>query len=268
MKLELFAKDDLKYLDELRPEGWSDLTKIHQYYLSQKFCRTVKILIQGTPVGIGTTIKHKKSAWLAHIIVHKNFRGQGVGNNIVENLISYLKSDDKIVTISLIATDLGFPLYKKKGFIEQTEYHFYKRDNQDFTALKISPQIIPYESSMERKIGEIDRAVSGEDRSLFLGEKLAKALVFMKNGDPLGFTIPELGDGLTISVDESAGLELLKLAINRKSRIVFPRENSLAHNFLLEMGYSTTVIARRMIYGQAFSWIPENLYNRIGGSLG
>lgn len=268
MKLELFTTDDLKSIDDLKPEEWGDLTTIHQYYLSKQFCRTVKILIGGIPVGIGTTIKHKNTAWLAHIIVHKDFRGQGVGNYMVENLLSYLKSDTQIETISLNATDLGFPLYKKNGFIEQTEYHFYTQEKEHSSDLELSPCISPYESSMESSILEIDKTVSGEDRSVFLKEKLPLALVFIKNGIPLGFTIPGLGDGLTVSLDKEAGLELLKIAVNRKSRIVLPRENNTALSFLLDNGYYCSNRARRMIYGPAFSWIPENLYNRIGGYLG
>lgn len=268
MKLELFTKRDLINLDELRPEGWGDIKSPHEYYLSHSFCKPMKLLIDSFTAGVGTTIRHHDTAWLAHIIVHRGYRGRGLGQQMVRFLISELKNDNRIKTVSLIATDLGYPVYIKNGFVLQTEYHFYELQENKSNDIILSPDIFPYDNAMESEILKMDRLVSGEDRSELLREKLSDALVFRINGIVEGFTIPDLGDGLTIAVTNRAGKELLKLIMKRGNRIVIPRENIFAGDFLLKYGYMRGKTARRMINGSAFPWKPENLFNRIGGNFG
>jgi len=268
LKLELFTESDLKSLDKLKPEGWGDIKTPHAYYISHSFCRTIKLVSDGIIVGIGTIIRHRGTAWLAHIIVHRDYRGQGLGKQIVGYLISELKKDKQIRTVSLIATDLGYPVYIKNGFALQTEYHFYEKGENRSVDLILSSDIKPYENYMKSEILKMDRSVSGEDRSVFLSEKLTEAFVFRKNGIVLGFTVPSLGDGLTIAVNNTAGKELLKLIMNRGNRIVVPQENTSAGDFLSENAYIRGKTARRMIHGPEFPWQPENLFNRIGGNFG
>jgi len=268
MKMQLFTEGDLAYLDDLKPEGWGDIFTPHKYYLSHSFCRTMKITSAGKPVAIGTTINHGNTAWLAHIIVHRDCRGQGLGNRIVSGLLSDLSNDKEIETVSLIATDLGYPLYLKNGFVEQTVYHFYELPEDKTFDSPLSPMIFPYNSSMENSLLQLDREVIGEDRSEYLRDKLPGAFAYLKNGLPEGFSIPDLGDGLTIAKSDEAGIELLKLIMNRGNKVVIPRENIIAGDFLRTQGYGRGKSARRMTYGSAFPWKPENLFNRIGGKLG
>ena len=152
-------------------------------------------------------------------------------------------------------------------YVEQTEYHFYELPDDKTINFPHSPLIIPFESHMEKDVLRLDRKVSGEDRSLYLRDKLSGASVYLKNGVPEGFSIPDFGDGLTIARSAEAGLELLKLVLNRGSRVVIPRKNTTAGNFLIKHGYKKGKTARRMIFGSSFPWKPENLFNRIGGKL-
>lgn len=268
MKIQLFTEKDLPCLDDLKPEGWGDIKSPHEYYLSKSFCRTVKIEINGRPVGIGTTIKHRHSAWLAHIIVHEKYRGQGIGGQIVSDSISFLQEDPHIRTVSLIATDQGYPVYKKAGFIEQTRYFFYEKQSGVEIVDPQSSCFIPFENYMESEILQMDMMVSGENRQRVIQDKLPGTIVYMNNNRIEGFYIPHFGDGLIIAENESAGIELLKLKISNSDRVVIPRLNKAARNFLIESGFKETIKARRMIYGPAFTWKPECLFSRIGGKLG
>jgi ribosomal protein S18 acetylase RimI-like enzyme len=268
LETEIFTNKDLQYLDELKPQGWGDIIKPHQFYLSHSFCRTIKVVIDGKLAGIGTGIKHKNSSWLAHIIVHKNYRERGIGKCIVCELVSQLQSDMKINTISLMATDLGFPLYKKVGFREQTDYDFYMKPGDFSVDYQLSDSIVPYDNYMEEEVLQIDKNISGEERAGVLKEFLSEASIYRKSGEITGLYIPSLGDGFIGAVKETAGIELLKLKLQNCNKIVIPNENIAAGDFLESIGFIKKEKARRMILGDTFIWKPDCIFNRIGGNLG
>ena len=51
------------------------------------------------------------------VIVDKDYRNRGIAYNIMSNLISFSKEKD-LCKIDLKATEKGYPLYKKLGFVE------------------------------------------------------------------------------------------------------------------------------------------------------
>jgi GNAT superfamily N-acetyltransferase len=57
-------------------------------------------------VGTETTILHKATAWLAHIIVDPDFRNRGIRTKIVNVLMDRLKNRG-CLTIFIVATKLG-----------------------------------------------------------------------------------------------------------------------------------------------------------------
>ena len=87
----------------------------------------VKISIENKIIGIGTGIVFGNTAWLAHIIVNPEFRRRGIGRKIVIELLNIIKNTG-CETVSLIATELGCPIYEKAGFIEQTKYAFFEKE--------------------------------------------------------------------------------------------------------------------------------------------
>jgi len=46
---------------------------------------------------------------------------------------------------------------------------------------------------------------------LYYKLRLEKSYVYQKNGNLMGFYLPELGDGLIIADNEEAGIELMRL---------------------------------------------------------
>ncbi|MBL0009542.1 MAG: GNAT family N-acetyltransferase [Saprospiraceae bacterium] len=96
-----------------------------QFYITSDFCFPIKVSIDHKIAGTGTAIIHHDVAWLAHIIVHPDFRNQGIGKLITESLVkmAHAKSCD---TLYLLATELGEPVYRKIGFETETEYLFFK----------------------------------------------------------------------------------------------------------------------------------------------
>jgi len=123
-----FEPNDIPVLDALQPPGWRDITKMFSLYLAAPNCYPIKATVDDRVVGIGTTILHGDTSWLAHVIVHPDFRRQGIATQIVNYLIRLAARFGRN-TISLVATDEGRPLYAKAGFRDETKYVFYTGDS-------------------------------------------------------------------------------------------------------------------------------------------
>ena len=257
--------DDIRYIGELQPEGWSAIIPVFEWYVSHDFCHPVKVVTGNGIMGIGAGISYGNTAWLAHIIVKTEFRNKGLGSEIVGYLCNYLK-ENGVVSISLIATELGFPVYKKAGFVEQTEYIFYRRDNA--LENEISKNITRFSDRDVDDMLLLDRSISGENRSLLLHKNLSNAYIYRKKGRLSGYYLPGLGEGLIIADDAEAGIELMKLRYLKTNNGVLPVDNSEGMQFLKDNGFKEFRRAKRMICGQAFAWNPRGLYNRIAGKVG
>lgn len=264
MRIEPLTEADLQYIPELQPEGWSDILPHIMFYVSSAFCSPVKVTADGTIVGIGTTIVHGRTAWLAHIIVHRDYRNRGIGQFITQHLIDSLH-ETPCETVLLIATTLGEPVYKKIGFQKETEYIFL-RDGA------ISPEtpsgVVLFSDRYVREMLDLDRKISGEDRQELLIPHIASAHLFVNDGSLLGYYLPDLGDGLVIAGTPEAGLALLIRRSMREKKFVLPLENTAGIEFLFRHGYQEYSRGARMWLGKKLVWHAEMLYNRIGGNLG
>lgn len=266
MDVHAFTRNDLDALAELRPDGWPDITPSFDYYIKSSFCFPVKITDNKKIVGTGATIIHRDVAWLAHIIVHKEYRKRGIGKLITETLIDSLKSSD-CETIYLLATDLGAPVYEKVGFETETEYLFFKNINNKENG-ESTGRIVRYHEKFKNEIAVIDQITSGEDRMFHLEEHLQSGFVYIENDKVSGFYLPAFGDGLILATDAVAGLGLVKFHLKANDKLVFPRDNTVMTNFLYEKGYKETAIGKRMRLGKRRPVNFENIYNRIAGNLG
>lgn len=266
LSIQALKSSDLPVISEFQPEGWSDIIPPFLSYLSSPFCFPVKVITNGNIVGIGASIIHEDVAWLAHIIVHPEYRNQGIGRFLTEYLLENVLNRN-CKTIYLIATTLGEPIYKKVGFVAETEYLFFKKLSHDFKS-ESSPHILPYTDLFRSEIATMDRLVSGENRFLHLEKHLVDSFVFRKEKHIEGFYIPNLGDGLIIAKTDSAGLALLKKRLSDREIAVFPVDNTAATAFLRKNTYQEFRRAKRMCFGKYRNWNPACIFNRIGGNLG
>jgi len=253
-------------ISDLQPEGWNDLKPSFDFYVQSPFCFPIKVVIDDVIVGLGATIIHNDVAWLGHVIVHADQRGNGIGQRITQSLIDTAKQN-KCGTIYLIATKLGAPVYEKLGFITDTEYLFFKDIKFD-KELVISDHVIPYEQAFKDEISIIDKMAAGEERMMHLESSLENGFVYMNNHKVEGFYLPTLGDGLIVANNSSAGLELLKLHLKSNDKVSFPIDNLLAKDFLYNNGFKEYDVAKHMRLGNIRPLKLENIYNRIGGNVG
>jgi GNAT superfamily N-acetyltransferase len=250
----------------LQPEGWDNIMEKFAFYAKSDFCYPVKVREKNKIIGIGSTIVHGDTAWLGHIIVHPEKRNLGIGKMITERLLE-ISVAKKCKTVNLIATELGEPVYRKFGFETETEYLFFKDIPLD-GADSISENIIPFSSEYLNDLIALDQKISDESRGEHISGHLAEGYIFLENNEVQGYYLPTFGDGMIGAASEKAGTGLLKFRLAGKERACFPVDNSAATSFFYSKNCREYRRAKRMRLGEKKKWIPENIYNRIGGNLG
>ncbi len=266
MTLEPVTIKDFSEIGNLQPIDWGDIIPDIRFYIKSTFCKPIKATIDNKILGIGTLIIFGNTCWLAHIIVDSNHRNKGIGSQIVNELLKKAK-EDSIDTCSLIATQLGKPIYLKAGFRSVTDYIFLKREKQ-WVNCSFSINVIPFDEKYRTEIYQLDKVVSGENREILLKDYLVDSKLYVENETILGYYLPNLKDGLIFSMTEKAGLELMKYKYSTVDYAVLPIENTVGLEFLKEKGFVETTKASRMIFGKDLKWKPTNMYSRIGGNLG
>lgn len=265
-KIQPLTAEDLPDIEQIQPDGWPDILPSIKFYCSSKFCFPVKATINGTLVGLGTAIIFGDTAWLGHIIVHKDYRNNGIGTSVTQSLIDLI-GKTSCRTILLIATSLGEPVYKKAGFDVQSRYLFLNDGDLHPTASDAG-HIISFEKYYEDDLLKLDHEVSGENRKKLFEDHWANVHIYIENKTLKGFYIPTLGEGLIIAKNNEAGIALMRSKYNVNKMFCLPTENEAGINFLTSNGYKEYRKASRMILGNKISWDGSKIYSRIGGNLG
>jgi GNAT superfamily N-acetyltransferase len=269
MTITPLVENDLPLLSPLQPDGWKDILVPFRFYLAHPQCFPIKAVADGALAGVGVGILFDKTAWLAHIIVHPDFRRRGIGALVVGSLQRKLTHDHGCRTLSLIATDLGRPVYARAGFTDLVEYAFLARDDSAVPAVPENSAIRPYIADDENAILSLDQLVSGERRDWVLREHVSQALVYTTAvGVMAGCYLPTLGEGLILARTPAAGRALLSRKIASSPRIALPAANIDALDLLTKRGYKETMRCWRMIYGAPLAWRPASVYARIAGNMG
>ncbi|MFW5690148.1 MAG: GNAT family N-acetyltransferase [bacterium] len=270
MTVHPLSQEHLPLIPGLQPPGWRDISPNFAFYVSVPFCLPVGVFEGSALIGIGAATRHRRSGWLGHIITHPEHRRRGVGSAIVKHLLDHLRNAG-IGTVSLCATEEGYPLYRRFGFVDVATYGFYEIDSP-LGPHSASDTLRPAVEVAFSEICELDRATTGEERDELLRLHVREALVVTDSRTDAsslrGAYFPSLGEGLVIARDPEAGRMLLRHRLSDAARCVVPAANSDAIEFLRIHGYRATHEARRMTLGRPIAWNPERVYARVAGNLG
>ena len=267
MNFEIIQEQDLEKIRELQPEGWGDIIQDFKFYIQSPVCYPIQTKINDKIVGVGTSISFVTTSWLAHIIVDNDFRNKGIGSHIVNELMEKLKKDS-ILSISLIATELGQPIYEKAGFRAVTDYTFLKREKV-WEQNNNCNQIVLFQEKYSPMVYSLDKKISGEDRKILLQDYLFDSVLYIENNEVLGYYIPSLKEGLIFAETEVAGIELMKIKYSKIDKAVLPIDNEVGIEFLKQNGFvEINKKGTRMICGENINWSPKKIYSRIGGNFG
>ena len=261
-----FTPQDLQDLKPLQPPDWSDIVTSFQYYLAHPaFTFPIKAIREGRLAGIGSTVLHKEIAWLAHIIVHPDFRNRGIGSRITEYMIDFGRKTHE--TLSLLSTDMGYPVYAKLGFETECIYYFLKPEADRFD-YAMNRNIVAFEKRHLPEVLKLDALASGEDRSYRLMEFVENGFVYEDKETVTGFYLPGFGEGLIVAEDDEAGFALMEFRRRDNLLAVVPEQNESALKQLESWGYRSYRKARKMTLGKKRSWHPAMIYNRVSGQIG
>lgn len=264
--MESFTKADLPLLNALQPADWPDVKPVFYWYLNSNYCYPIKLIVGNKLVAVGAAILHGNVAWLGHIIVHPEYRNCGYGKMITENLMLFVQKKG-IHSIYLIATDLGYSVYRKIGFTTETEYLFYQ-DIKGDVSVPLSHNILPYSHHYLSKILALDKKVSGEVRVDLVTENLKNGFIYLQKNEVIGYYLPALREGSIIAKTYQSGTDLMHLRLRTKVNASFPVDNKAAIQFMENLQYSPFKTAKRMYCGKPLQWQCKNIYNRISGNLG
>jgi GNAT superfamily N-acetyltransferase len=264
--IESLTFNDLPQVSSLQPEGWPSITPSYQFYLQSSFCFPLKLSADDQLLGIGTTILHQHTAWLAHIIVSPQHRNKGLGTQITKALIQ-IAEKYYCKTILLIATTLGEPVYTKLGFRKELDYIFLSNGHVEKPSDEATQ---PFHEKYQKQMLALDKSISGEDRHKLLMPHLQQSRLIINHEHIEGFFLPTLGEGLVVADNTSAGLTLLteRLRLTDRNRIALPESNQDAIQFLKTMNYCEFLKGSRMCLGEELIWQPSKIFSRIGGNLG
>ncbi|MCF2490956.1 GNAT family N-acetyltransferase [Dyadobacter sp. CY347] len=266
MKSTAFVTADLDQLPVLQPPDWGSLIPRFEYFIASPLCHPIKISEQGELVAVGTSIMHADTVWLACVVVHAGHRNKGLGKEITQDLITNI-DQTHFKTIYLDATEYGFPVYLKLGFEVETTYT-HMRSTSDLLTASSSAFIVPFDAHYLPQILAIDQHVSGEDRSGVLSDFIQTSLLYVADGQVLGFYIPGWGDGPIIAISEAAGAALIKKRAQDENAAILPSDHAFAINCLQALSFKEYRTSRRMFLGEKRIWQPTGIYNRISGQLG
>jgi predicted N-acetyltransferase YhbS len=258
--------EDLEDIREFQPEGWGDIVDLFIYNIHCSFCYPIKMSMGGRMVAVGNIILFKDTAWLSQIIVHPAYRRRGFGKAVTQELIGQI-DQQQYKTILLDATSLGYPVYQKLGF-ETISEHLHFSANETESTFEKSTYIIPVDERDREAIFQLDELATGERREKKLMEKLNEAWIYSRNKNLEGMYFPSLGKGMIIAQQPDAGIELMKMRMNKNKSSMLPAENKPAIDFLLSNGWTQTRMSRRMILGRTIAWKPRYIYNVISGAFG
>ncbi|MCE7068531.1 GNAT family N-acetyltransferase [Dyadobacter sp. CY326] len=266
MRSSEFLYTDLDQLPAVQPPDWGNLIPRFEYFIKSPLCHPIKIMEGADLVAIGTSIMHADTVWLACIVVHPNHRKKGLGNEITVDLIANIDRT-KFKTIYLDATEFGFPVYKKLGFeLEAVYSHMHNNGNVVIHA--DSEHITDFDPKYLQQIFDVDRQVSGEDRSGVLSDFIRSAKLYVVDFKVEGFYIPGWGDAPIIAISEQAGAALIRRRAHDEKTAVLPSDNLFAIAVLNELNFFDYRTSRRMYLGEKREWSRTGIYNRISGQLG
>ena len=193
----MILKDIKAAIDLSTTEGWNQTEKDWRLLLDNPLNTCLVAESEKKIFGTATAINYSNLAgWIGMVLVGKEFRRQGIGRLLVENIIEKLNS---FKSIKLDATPAGQPVYQKLGFVEEST--IYRMTNYSFTRIdkeRNDSTIEPVKNIDLKEIFELDRSIFGTDRTYLLNTIIhnypGKAFQLKRNGKISGFILGR--DGL------------------------------------------------------------------------
>jgi len=119
--------------------------------------------LDGSIVATTTTIRYgRELAWIGMVLTHPEFRGRGYARAVMRRALDHLRD---VPTIQLDATEMGSPLYRQLGFVDECAIERWLSIPRLFDPTVTADPYMPQPL--------LDKSAFGADRGALL-ERLAK----------------------------------------------------------------------------------------------
>ncbi len=263
------TSSDIPLLKGFAPPEWNtDLPAVFGRHFGQSYFHPIVAECDGTVAGCGNGLLQGTAGWLGNIIVLPEYRRQGIGTAMTEELIKFFQTK-RIEHQLLVATEMGEPVYRKLGFQAASYYIFFARQNALPATGPLSSvrTLLPGE---EDALFALDKSVTAEKRAPFLQRYLYGGWIHEDPSRRLdGYYLPALGTGLIVAANDTAGLALMRHKVDHGGSVcIVPEQNRVAVDFLRAHGFAETSRAPRMALGGEVAWQPDRIYCRGTGFSG
>lgn len=208
----------------------------------------------GVVVATSTTIRYGPDlAWVGMVLTHPDFRGRGYARALMHRALDHLND---VQTVKLDATEMGRPLYKNLGFVDECAIERWlrpPRSSAPAAADDYTPQPL------------LDQQAFGADRSALLHRLAQWEAASVKDSFAMG-----RGDrfGPCVSRSKEAALNLAQWYLARHPNEdilwdLFP-ENNLAQSLGFELSRRLT----RMTRGRTLTSDKSLIYAGAGFEFG
>jgi GNAT superfamily N-acetyltransferase len=130
-------------------------------------------------------------AWIGMMVVHADYRRQGIGGALMHRALRYAR-DRGVAVVKLDATPAGRPLYESLGFTAEAEL-----DRWHGVACRVDGSTPNLAGGDATAISSLDAAAYGADRSGLLRalahDAIGGPLVARSEGQPVGYALARRG---------------------------------------------------------------------------
>lgn len=258
--------------------GWNQTSTDWERFLraSPEGCFVAEV--DGKVVGTATTMVYEgRLAWIGMVLVDPDYRGRGIGTELLEKTIDYLDAH-RIPTMKLDATPQGKTIYEKLGFVTEYEIERWTLKRAPGAATVTAESPAP---DLER-ILSADREVFGADRGDLLRSLDREApeftLMTSSPGHLTGYALGRRGSradqlGPWMARDEASARDLLDRFLRCSGReTVFVdclKENPCTRQLVRSRGFEFSRPLTRMYRGpNTHPGQPELLCAALGPEFG
>ncbi len=261
-----------------RAAGWNQNEADWRRMIEMEPAGAFLALWSGAPAGTALACTFGPVAWIAMVLVDDKLRRRGIGGELMRRALGFL-DERGVRSVRLDATPLGQPLYETLGF--HAEYSLARHAGVLAAATeKDTPEVEPFRVEFAEAVFELDRRMTGADRSKFLRRVLRERaedvrLVRGRNGlagymaTRLGARALMLGPCLG---DAHAGPLLLADAVRRHAGqevyIDVPVGRVEAERLLQEKGLTVQRHLLRMVRGEPAGEQTASLWTSSGPEKG
>jgi GNAT superfamily N-acetyltransferase len=270
-------------VDAVLRGGWGDRTTFYRFAVENPACTTFIAWDGDAIAATGTAIRQGRVGWVGMIWTDPDRRGRGLGRAITERVMTCL-TEGGCVTILLIASTMGRPVYERLGFEPVgAELQFATTARvaarlglvADPAPANPLPAIRTSRPGDLAALRELDRAATDEERDHLLGVVEARGLVAEgAGGDLAGYLVDGPFDRLAVVARDSAAAATLIRhhavgpAADAPISICLPEGNLAGVAALRAASWPEGSRGLRMVLGPLPAWRPELIFGGFSFATG